>query len=306
MTDTIATGDLSKSYLTGVKAIDSVTLSVRQGEVFGLLGPNGAGKTTFVKLLLGLLKPDSGSITIHGHDILAQRDVPSKVSAYLSQNPTPFSDLKVSECIEYTALLRGIPPALARQGTNELMDLFGLTKQASKLFSALSGGSRRLVGVCAALVGYRPLLILDEPTTHLDITNRRRLWDEIRRRNHEFGTTVILVTHDVLEAEQVLDRVGFINDGRVTAIGTPTELRARLGDTMIVTLASTAPNLSVTLPWDATRVSEDRLQIQIARANLSRFLATLSDVVPPESIQALTISTGTLQDVYAKMRDESA
>ncbi|HEY5051625.1 MAG TPA: ABC transporter ATP-binding protein, partial [Acidothermaceae bacterium] len=201
---------LSKVYRAksgDVTATDDIALEVRRGEVFGLLGPNGAGKTSLVRQLIGLLRPDAGRIQLFGRDVVAVPRVVPDFVAYLPQDDAALADLTTAGALETTARLRGLSRPGATAARDDVIDELGLGGFADRPIAKLSGGQRRLAGVGAALVGDRPVLVLDEPTTGLDPSARRAVWSALERRRSEQATTVVLVTHNVLEAETVLDRV---------------------------------------------------------------------------------------------------
>jgi ABC-2 type transport system ATP-binding protein len=154
-----------------VLANDALSLTVGRGEIFGLLGPNGAGKSTLVRQLMGLLRPDSGSILVFGHDVVGDPRVAARAAAYLAQDEPVLEDLTAARAVELTGRLRGLPRPAAHAATGELLDELGLTGIAGRVLTKLSGGQRRLVGVATALVGDRPALVLDEPTP---VWTRRR------------------------------------------------------------------------------------------------------------------------------------
>ena len=219
-----------------VRATDGVRLDVRRGEIFGLLGPNGAGKSTLVRQLTGLLRPDSGTIRLFGHDIVRHPERAARLLAYLGQESGALDELTVALAAETTGRLRGLGVRAARSERDAVLDELGLAPLAGRPLKKLSGGQRRLACFAAALVGERPLLVLDEPTTGMDPLARRAVWAAVDRRRAERGTTVLLVTHNVIEAETVLDRVAVLDRGRVIACDTPTGLRERVADRVRVEL----------------------------------------------------------------------
>lgn len=219
-----------------LRATDDVRLDIGRGEIFGLLGPNGAGKSTLVRQLTGLMRPDAGSVEILGHDIVRHPERASRILAYLGQESTALDELTVALAAETTGRLRGLPLKDARAARDDVLDELGLTPLASRPIKKLSGGQRRLACFAAALVGERPLLVLDEPTTGMDPVARRAVWSAVDRRRAERGTTVLLVTHNVIEAETVLDRVAVLDQGRVIACDTPAGLKERVAGEVRVEL----------------------------------------------------------------------
>ncbi|WTN63256.1 ABC transporter ATP-binding protein [Streptomyces sp. NBC_00626] len=219
-----------------LRATDDVHLDIRRGEIFGLLGPNGAGKSTLVRQLTGLMRPDAGSVEILGHDIVRHPERASRILAYLGQESTALDELTVALAAETTGRLRGLPLKDARAARDDVLDELGLTALASRPIKKLSGGQRRLACFASTLVGERPLLVLDEPTTGMDPVARRAVWGAVDRRRAERGTTVLLVTHNVIEAETVLDRVAVLDQGRVIACDTPAGLKERVAGEVRVEL----------------------------------------------------------------------
>ena len=281
-----------------VLATDDVSLDVAQGEVFGLLGPNGAGKTTLVRQLVGVLAPDSGTVTLLGHEV---RHAPRLV-AWLAQEEPALVELPVGLAVETTGRLRGLSRRDATAAAAVLLDELGLAALRGRPMTTLSGGQRRLAQVATALVGDRPLLVLDEPTTGLDPAARRAVWDALRRRREANGTTVVLVTHNVLEAEAVLDRVAVLDRGRVIACDTPGRLKALVSDEVRLDLVwRTDP------PYDEpavaalaarSEVSGRRWSARLPAADARDALARLMTGPSLAALDDFTLATPTLEDVY--------
>ncbi|MEV6475211.1 ABC transporter ATP-binding protein/permease [Streptomyces sp. NPDC051657] len=227
--------NLTRVFRTGgsgadVKANDDLTFSIPRGQVFGLLGANGAGKTTLVSQLLGLVRPTSGEIVVEGVDAVAHPDAVKAMTGFLPQTGLSMRLVEVRRALHYTGRLRGQSEPDARRQTTELIEELGLGDVQDRYVDQLSGGMTRLVNFGMALMGRPKLLILDEPTNELDPHNRRLVWNMVSRRSAEDGTTVLLVTHNVLEAESAVDQVAVMNGGRITAMGTPGHLKEVLGD----------------------------------------------------------------------------
>jgi len=221
----LAVVQLTKKYRSGVLANDGIELETHRGEVFGLLGPNGAGKTTLVKQIIGLLKPTQGSITLDGHDLVANPSVARQLCCYLPQGALPIDSFRPSEVVDMIGRIRGGDRRSVQRRATELFDALELGEWTDTMGTSLSGGVRRLVGFVMAAVWPASLVILDEPTNDVDPLRRRLLWKQIRRLGSE-GTTILLVTHNVLEAEQAVDRLAVIDQGRIIASGTPSSLKA--------------------------------------------------------------------------------
>ncbi|MYS19621.1 MULTISPECIES: ABC transporter ATP-binding protein [unclassified Streptomyces] len=285
-----------------VRANDGIDLDVERGELFGILGPNGAGKTTLVRQLTGLLRPDAGSIELLGHDLVRHPDRASRLVGYLGQESTAFDELTVALAAETTGRLRGMDAAAARAARDAVLDELDLGPLAGRPLKKLSGGQRRLACFAATLVGERPVLVLDEPTTGMDPLARRAVWAAVDRRRNEFGTTVLLVTHNVIEAETVLDRVAVLDRGRVIASDTPAGLRALVADEVrldlvwrydapvgLAAIAALRPLAEVSGRRWTLRLPQDRARAAVAEVTGGPAFAALDD---------FTLAVPSLEDVY--------
>ncbi|WP_189303799.1 ABC transporter ATP-binding protein [Streptomyces cinerochromogenes] len=285
-----------------VRATDGVELDVRRGEVFGLLGPNGAGKSTLVRQLTGLLRPDTGSVEILGHDIVRHPERAARILAYLGQESTALDELTVSLAAETTGRLRGLDVRRARAERDAVLEELGLTPIAGRALKKLSGGQRRLACFAAALVGERPLLVLDEPTTGMDPVARRAVWAAVDRRRAEHGTTVLLVTHNVIEAETVLDRVAVLDQGRVIACDTPAGLKAQVADEVRVELVwrerapLDVPEIAVLR--ERAVASGRRWTLRLAPEEARAVVATVTGGAAFAALDDFTLTTPSLEDVY--------
>ncbi|WP_147450825.1 ABC transporter ATP-binding protein [Streptomyces hoynatensis] len=285
-----------------VLANDGISLEVARGEIFGLLGPNGAGKSTLVRQLTGLLRPDAGGITLLGHDLVRHPRRAPRLLAYLGQESTALDELTVALAAETTARLRGLDTAAARRERDAVLEELGLTALAGRPLKKLSGGQRRLACVAAALAGRRQVLVLDEPTTGMDPVARRAVWAAIDRRRAQEGTTVLLVTHNVIEAETVLDRVAVLDAGRVIACDTPGGLKATVGSEVRVELVwrgeppRDVPDIEAArrLASIAGRRWTLRLPPDLARALVS----TVTQGPAFAALDDFTLATPSLEDVY--------
>ncbi|MFJ5305965.1 ABC transporter ATP-binding protein [Streptomyces sp. NPDC088350] len=285
-----------------VRATDDVTLDIRQGEIFGLLGPNGAGKSTLVRQLIGLMRPDAGGVEILGHDIVRHPERAARILAYLGQESSALDELTVSLAAETTARLRGLDLRDARAERDAVLDELGLTAIAGRPLKKLSGGQRRLACVAAALVGERPLLVLDEPTTGMDPVARRAVWSAVDRRRAERGTTVLLVTHNVIEAETVLDRVAVLDQGRVIACDTPAGLKEQVaGEVRVELVWREKPPLDVpevAALRDRAVESGRRWTLRLAPEEARVAVATVTGGAAFAALDDFTLATPSLEDVY--------
>jgi len=221
-----ATG-LVKSF-GDTKAVDGVDLAVRNGSVYGVLGPNGAGKTTTIRMLATLLRPDAGSARVLGHDIVDEADAVRSAVSLTGQLASVDEDLTGRENLILLGLLLGLKRAQAKARAAELLEAFDLSEAAGRLVKNFSGGMRRRLDIAASIVVTPRLMFLDEPTTGLDPRSRNQVWEIIRTLVAE-GTTILLCTQYLDEADQLADGIAVIDRGKVIAEGTPGQLKASVG-----------------------------------------------------------------------------
>jgi len=221
-----------------VRAVDGIDLVVESGEIFGLLGPNGAGKSTIVRMLTTLLRPTSGSAKVAGFDVVRQADDVRRRIGVALQDAAIDPLMTGMELLALQAVLYGISPARVRPRAEELLERVGLTAAADRRVGTYSGGMRRRLDLALSLIHQPTVLFLDEPTTGLDPMSRITLWEEVRRLNRE-GTTVLLTTQYLEEADQLADRVAIVDHGRIVRQGAPRDLKAAVGaPTLLVTVES--------------------------------------------------------------------
>ncbi|MGA1452611.1 MAG: ATP-binding cassette domain-containing protein [Pontimonas sp.] len=227
----IQASNLVKTYTAGkrvVKALDDLSLSVPRGTVQALLGPNGAGKTTTVKVLTTLIRPDSGSATLGGVDVLAQPDQVRRIIGVSGQYAAVDENMTGFENLDMVGRLYHLSPEDSRRRARELIEMFDLVEAGDRPVKGFSGGMRRRIDLAGALVVNPPVLFLDEPTTGLDPRSRLALWDVIKRLVSD-GTTVLLTTQYLEEADQLADNIAVIDEGKVIAQGTSDELKLLVG-----------------------------------------------------------------------------
>jgi len=224
--------DLVKQYPNGVQALKGVSLEIEQGAFFGLLGPNGAGKSTLIHCMTGLARPTSGSIQIFGHDAVDRYQAARAAVGLAPQEINLDFFLTVEEVLDYHGGYFGMRARDRRARISELLDAFSLTDKRNESPRTLSGGMKRRLTLARALMHRPRLLILDEPTAGVDIELRLELWQYVKRVNEQ-GTTILLTTHYLEEAELLCDRIAFINHGHITAQGSMAELTHHYG---VVTL----------------------------------------------------------------------
>ena len=210
-------------------AVDELSLSIQAGEMFGLVGPNGAGKTTVIKMLTTLLPPTSGNAWVSGYDVVKHASSVRRVIGYVPQLVSADGALTGYENLLIFAKLYGIPRAERKQRIFDALDFMGLGEVSDKLVRNYSGGMIRRLEVAQSMIHRPKILFLDEPTVGLDPIARKAVWEHIQRLRSDLGTTFLLTTHYMEEADQLCDRVAIMHLGKVVAIGTPAELKASVG-----------------------------------------------------------------------------
>ena len=228
MTNPIEAEGLTRVF-GDLTAVNSINLSVSEGEVFGFLGPNGAGKSTAVRMLTTLLKPSDGSAKVSGYDVATEANMVRKNIGVALQDAAIDPLMTGNELLKLQAVLHGIPRQEGRARCAELLERVGLTAAGDKRVGTYSGGMRRRLDLALSLVHRPKVLFLDEPTPGLDPTSRVALWEEVRTLNKEIGTTVFLTTQYLEEADQLAQRIAIIDNGRIVREGSPATLKADVG-----------------------------------------------------------------------------
>jgi len=233
MTDAIVAEGLSKTFNGTVKAVDGVSFSVREGEIYGFLGPNGAGKTTTLSLLTAVLGPTAGRATVDGLDVFHNpHDLKQRIGLVF-QESTADQDLTGRENLELAAALFAVPLRDTPKRVGYLLDRLALADSADRLVKTYSGGMRRRLELAVGIVHSPRVLFLDEPTLGLDPQGRAGFWKIIEDLRKEHGMTVFLTTHYLDEADGMCDRIAIIDHGRIVASGTPSELKDRIGGDVV-------------------------------------------------------------------------
>lgn len=227
----IRTEKLSKYYGKGgeIKAVDELDLEVYEGETFGLLGPNGAGKTTTVRLLNCIIKPTRGSATVRGHDILKEETDVKRVTGLLAESPGLYEKLSAYEFLDFMGALYDVPSDVLPERIDELLKLFGLHDRRDHLLEGYSRGMKQRILIASALIHDPPILFLDEPTSMLDPRAALMVKDLIKTLADTAGKTIFICSHILPIVEELCDRIGIINQGRLIALGTVDEIIAQAG-----------------------------------------------------------------------------
>ena len=226
--DALRVSKLKKTYKSGTKALKGIDLQVKKGQFYGLLGPNGAGKSTMIHCATGLAMPTGGSVAVFGKDAVTEYREARKNIGLAPQEINLDWFLTVEETLDYHGGYFGMARKDRRERAAELLDTFGLVGKRNDRTRTLSGGMKRRLVLARALMHRPRLLILDEPTAGVDVELRLELWHYVQRINGE-GTTILLTTHYLEEAEQLCSRIAFINEGEIVAEGSGRELAGRYG-----------------------------------------------------------------------------
>ena len=309
-----ATG-LARTFKTKrgvVEAVKGVNISVARGEIVGFLGPNGAGKTTTLRMLTTLLGPSAGSATVAGCDLRTDPVGVRRRIGYISQSGVTLPEARAGEEVVDRAMLYGLSKAEATSRGTKLfaqLDLEGLWERPCK---SLSGGQRRRLDIVIGLIHEPLLLFLDEPTAGLDPQSRANLWEHIRGLNDQYGTTVLMTTHYLDEADALSDRIMVIDDGLIVATGTPTELKRQVsGDAVRLTVAGLdrvedAARVATTLPG-ATETLSEGTSVSLRVADGGAALPNLLRMLDAEGIglTSVEVHRPSLDDVFLSLTGRS-
>jgi ABC-2 type transport system ATP-binding protein len=297
---------LRKEYRRGVRANEDISLSVAAGEVYGLLGHNGAGKTTLVNQVAGLVKPTAGVIRLAGGDPVANPGLARRMCAVQPQAQVPLMGVSPRQAIEVIARIRGASKHQARARTDRLLATLDIEKWQAVPGERLSGGVRRLTAFCLAAVHPGRVVMLDEPSNDVDPVRRRLLWEQVRALADE-GCAVLLVTHNVAEAERSVDRLAVLQHGRIAATGTPAQLRAQADGDLRLELATCSSHLPE-VPFAAGRPTQDRQRtvIPIAANAASLAVQWAQRLRDDGVIREFSLVPASLEDVYLQLSGDSS
>ena len=298
--------DVSKVYKSGVRANDHVSLRVAPGEVVGLLGPNGAGKTTLVRQIVGLSRPTSGTIRVDGIDVVAEPTQARAACSWQPQSQVPTRGLSPLQAISLVAEVRGAGRSEARQRAEHLVEALSIESWSQTAGSSLSGGVARLVAFAMAAAVPGRVVILDEPTNDVDPLRRRLLWRQVRELA-DAGSAVLLVTHNVLEAERAVDHLALMDGGRVVAAGTPASLKpGAAGGFRLELLLEPATGLGELPPFVSSPVTTGRrVLVEVGDDEIEEAIVWARRVRSAGIVEEFTIGPATLEDVYVRLIEQA-
>lgn len=292
---------LTKRYRGGTLANDGISLAAGEGEVIGLLGHNGAGKTTLVHQVVGLLRPTAGTIRLAAIDAVADPAAARRLCAIQPQAQVPITGLTPRQAIELVGRMRGGRLADVRARTDRLIDALDIGEWRDTDAARLSGGVKRLTSFCMAAVRPGRLVILDEPTNDVDPVRRRLLWAQVRALGDE-GAAVLLVTHNVVEAERSVDRLVLLDTGRVVAAGTPAELKAGLGDGLRLELVPEPGRLPLPpASFGAAQERGGRLTLVVPGSRAGDAVAWAAERQRAGEVEEFSLVPANLEDVYVAL-----
>jgi ABC-type multidrug transport system ATPase subunit len=300
---TIETFELTRTF-GDVAAVRGLTISVPAGQVFGLLGPNGSGKTTTIRMLTTLLPPTSGTAVVAGADVRSRpADVRARIGVALQQTGLD-PVMTAAQLLRLQASLHGERAGAARRRASELTEALRLTEHANRPVAQLSGGLRRRVDLAVALVHRPAVLFLDEPTTGLDPASRRDLWELIRVRAAD-GTTIVLTTQYLEEADQLADHVAILRDGTLVASASPDKLKREVGERSLILgladedVAARAAALLSHSGNDAVLVPPKQVRVRLVEAEAANWLRVLADA--DLEVTSLETAEPSLEDVFLRL-----
>ena len=300
----IETKSLTKSF-GDVTAVNNISLSVKNGEIFGFLGPNGAGKSTTIMILTTLLKPTSGQALISGFDVATNAKQVRQNIGYVQQETTVDEYLTGRENLLLQAKLNHIPKNEIDKRIDEILTLIELTDKQDKTVVTYSGGMRKRLDIAGGLLHRPKVLFLDEPTVGLDIQTRRKIWQYIKKIHDEFKMTIFLTTHYMEEADQLCDRIGIIDDGKIQVIDSPENLKKAMGNEVISIIFEEGENRDSFLSElekieFVNKINKDESKLTLFASNGTEVIPKIFQISSKLNIKITSISLTqpTLDDVF--------
>lgn len=297
--DIIELSGLTKRF-GALVAVDSVSLKIREGEIFGLLGPNGAGKTTAISMLVTMKKPTSGSAIVNGFDIVKDPDGVRRSIGIVFQDPSLDEELTAYENLELHAAMYGIERKDRRERILGVIRIVELEDRINDIVKTFSGGMRRRLEIARGLLHYPKILFLDEPTIGLDPQTRKHVWDYIKSLKSDHGITIVMTTHYMEEADSLCDRVAIIDHGKIIALGTPDSLKDSLGGDIIIVRTAEPGKIGEAVKGIAkmTKIDDGTISLSVAQAD--KKILKIMDIARERKIevQAISMHKPTLDDVF--------
>lgn len=304
MSDTAAieAENLTKIYRDSIRAVDGISFSVKQGEIFGLLGPNGAGKTTTIKMMITLTRLTSGKLHILGVDVSKSPQEVREMLGYVPQSISVDVDLTAYENLLIFAKLSYVNKKERNERIRNALEYMDLSERANDLVKRYSGGMMRRLEIAQALVNRPKILLLDEPSIGLDPSSRKQVWKSIKQLNQEFGTTILITTHDMSEADELCDRIAIMSEGKIAILGTPMDLKRDVGGD-IITANLGSPCSVVSFPKEVGQIiNNNEKSIQILTTNGEEAIPLIADFFRSHGIkvESISINKANLDDVFMK------
>ena len=302
--DAVKADNLRKSF-GSLTAVDDVSIRISEGEIYGFLGPNGAGKTTTIRMITGVLIPDSGTVSIFGTSIQKNPLAAKMKMSVIPENGTVYSDLTALQNVILTAKFYGMEKNIRERCAEEILERLGLSERKDDVVRNFSKGMRQRVSIAAAIVHSPRLLILDEPTTGLDVSSRRLVIDTIRHMNSE-GSTILLTTHNIEEANALCSNISIINQGRIVATQSPEKMKKTFDTSRYVEVSFDrlvgeeiflGPGIIRAEPWgDKWRVFSDDPDTAVKH---------LTDIAEKNHLKFVSIATSnpTLEEAFVKLTE---
>jgi len=285
-------------------AVDGIDLDIRRGEVFGLLGPNGAGKTTTLAMLVTVLRPSAGTARVGGHDVERESHRVRRKVGIVFQEPSLDTLLTARENLELHGRLYGVPAQRLKARTDEMLALVDLSKRADDLVKTFSGGMKRRLEIARGLMHWPEVLFLDEPTLGLDPATREHVWAYIRDLRARQGTTIVLTTHYMEEADALCDRVAIVDHGRIVALDAPSALKSSLGGDLVTLTGLSPEGAEAVRALSFVRKAEARdgglvLTVRDAPRNLARIVQAAG------AVEGVEVRPARLEDVFLALTGRS-
>lgn len=298
----IEANNLTKVYHGNTRAVDGITFSVEHGEIFGLLGPNGAGKTTTIKMIVTLSSATEGTLLVFGVNAFKFPEKVRGMLGYVPQSISVDTDLSGYENLLIFSKLSYVPKKERSVRIKEALEYMDLAGRANDLVKHYSGGMMRRLEIAQALVNRPRILLLDEPTIGLDPASKIHVWKSIKQLKQEFGTTILITTHDMSEADELCDRIAIMSEGKIAVLGSPSELKSTVsGDVITIRLSSDQPNIPI--PNEiGTPIHRNEKSVQILAKNGEKAIPLIVDFFRNQGIgiESISINKPNLDDVFMK------